>query len=282
MIIIKISSGLGNQLFQYALYLNFKMKNKDCKFDTSFFKSNFNEGRALELNHIFNIVIDEATNEEVVSYKHKSKIINFLFNKNYIKKVGLDSYKYFNEILYQSDCYLDGYWQNIGYLENIYSDLKKNLVFSEKFDNLRGINLDYYKAINQSNSVSIHIRRGDYFGHKLLGDVVTLDYYNNSIDYMNIKITNPHYFIFSDDIKWCEENLKVKNCTYINSNSINSHHYDFYLMSRCKNNIIANSSFSWWAAWLNPNPNKIVITPKKWIKPNVNYINFLPNEWIGL
>ena len=136
-------------------------------------------------------------------------------------------------------------------------------------------------SIEKTNSVSIHIRRGDFLDENninIFGDICNLFYYNEAINYINKKIINPTFFIFSNDLDWVKENLQITNVIYVDCNSGNNSWKDMYLMSLCKNNIIANSTFSWWGAWLNQNTSKLVISPDRFIrseKPS----NIYPNNW---
>jgi hypothetical protein len=150
-------------------------------------------------------------------------------------------------------------------------------------------NLIITNEIKNSNSISIHIRRGDYVSNQHTNDIhglCSLDYFYKSVQYMNSKIYNPIYFIFSDDMDWVKKNFNTENLKYkfIETN-MNQNHLDLILMSYCKHNIISNSSFSWWGAWLNININKIVIAPKIWFankKMNNLISDLIPNNWITL
>jgi len=120
------------------------------------------------------------------------------------------------------------------------------------------------------NSCSIHIRRGDYTSNvnSNIHGTCSLEYYKKATEYMQNKYKDIYYYIFSDDITWVKENLKLENAVYIESEEKRIPHEDIYLMSLCSNNIIANSSFSWWGTWLNNNLNKTVIAPKRWFEDN--------------
>ena len=138
--------------------------------------------------------------------------------------------------------------------------------------------------IDKVNAVSLHVRRGDYLLAKnmsVLG-VCGLDYYKKAIEYVAKNVKNPYFFLFSDDIPWVEENLKI-NYPYeiVDINNGKNSFYDLWLMKNCKHNIIANSSFSWWGAWLNENPNKIVVAPKKWMN-TIKKVEVCPKDWIRI
>jgi hypothetical protein len=179
--------------------------------------------------------------------------------------------------------YLSGYWQSEKYFRNI----KEHLVEELSLFNLPSVeNEKYLIEIFNTNSVSIHIRRGDYINdtsaintHGFCG----LDYYVNSISFIESKLSNPTYFVFSDDIDWARHNIKTKKNIFFIDTNFDKPEEDLRLMLNCKHNIIANSSFSWWAAWLNQNKEKIVITPKKWFADSKkSSIDLIPSEWLKI
>lgn len=149
---------------------------------------------------------------------------------------------------------------------------------------LSGENKIISDEIRKTNSVSLHIRRGDYITSKITNKfhgTCCLGYYKKAMKLINKKVKNPKYFVFSDDIYWVKKNLEIKNAFYVDDNVGDKSYIDMQLMSMCKHNIIANSSFSWWAAWLNNNPNKIVIAPKKWFNdPGMDTTDLISEEWI--
>ena len=138
-------------------------------------------------------------------------------------------------------------------------------------------NKECLSEVSNSESVAVHIRRGDYLtGDNLdnYGNICTKDYYNSAIDYIRNHVSNPFFYVFSDEIEWVQENFDFGNVRLVNWNSGNNSFLDMQLMSLCKHQIIANSTFSWWAAWLNQNPDKLVIMPAKWM-------NHIENPDIG-
>jgi len=141
--------------------------------------------------------------------------------------------------------------------------------------------------MSKSNSVSLHIRRGDYLSKSVeVFEPLNLDYYYSGIEYFNNTIKEPHYFVFSDDIEWAKSNfVQSSSYTVVDYNGADKGYEDMRLMSLCKHNIIANSSFSWWGAWLNRNPDKNVLAPKKWFSSktsNLNSNDLLPSSWIKI
>lgn len=275
MLIIKLQGGLGNQMFQYAA--GKALAGKSLSFDTGFLQANqistgnFSK-RDMELSIFQNI-----------KFKKPNKFLKYLIIKNL---------PFFSKYIYQSEknefidfkainvnhLYLDGYFQN----ELYFSFIRPQLLIDFEFPKISEHNEDIRRKIMEDEAaVGIHIRRGDYLQpaiqafHGLLG----LDYYKSAKDEIAQKIKHPHYYIFSDDIAWCKLNISFSNSTFV-SNPLNKNWEDMHLMSLCKHNIVANSSYSWWGAWLNQNPNKIVIAPKKWFKEIPT--NIIPPAWMKI
>ncbi|MDX8335948.1 alpha-1,2-fucosyltransferase [Candidatus Cetobacterium colombiensis] len=284
--LVNISGGLGNQMFQYAFYLSLKNKNKNKNIfcDISFYKIT-NSHNGFELKNIFKV------NESEFKNKYYSNNIIWKVLREILKKIKLLDIKKniggeYKENLDKLDSFLtiyDGYWQNEKYFKDIEDELREKFVFT-KIEDSR--NLKILKKIQQTNSVSIHIRRGDYIGHPHLDGLAPIKYYKDAIEYIKSKIENPIFIIFSNDIKWCKEKLKLEEdqVEFIDWNIKEKSYIDMQLMSNCKHNIIPNSSFSWWGAWLNKNSNKIVIAPEKWFKgiDEKNYKEIVPKSWIKM
>jgi len=260
MIISKIQGGLGNQMFQYA-FARFLSSKHNVRFflDTSFYKNNIGAVTRLFLLDKFpNTNINEF-NPINLKYPIQRIPDNFFFNKI--------------EILPNMDYYLDGYWQSEKYFLEIREELRNE--FSPPTNVLDKL----LKTIStNSNSVSIHIRRTDYVTSNGYHPVQTVEYYENAL---NIIGDYDNLFVFSDDIQWCKNNLNFKKMIFVESLSEIE---DLWLMSLCKNNIIANSTFSWWGAWLNKNPNKKVVAPIKWFgsQTNLNTSDIIPEDWLKI
>lgn len=289
MIIQKITWWLWNQMFQYAYIKALSLKNNtDFKLDISEYKRYF---RPYELE-IFNIEKNYSKENEIPFYNNlysSNKYINFVFLKIkwFLKEINKNHHieKQFNfdqDFCNIQSWYIEWYFQTEKYFENYEKEIRKNFDFiippSKK-------NKEIIEIIKSCNSVSIHIRRWDYITNKNVNSfhgTCNLDYYKKSIDIIKSKIHNPIFFIFSDDMSWVKKNLKIKNAYYINWNTWKYSYEDIRLMWLCKHNIIANSSFSWWWAWLNKNNEKIIIAPKKWFNNNLNYSDVIPNKWIKI
>ena len=280
MIIIKCVGGLGNQMFLYALYKNFIKKNIEVYFDINDYK-NYNLHNGYELDSIFNLKIKYAENEDVERLKVNKKqyIKKFIrrINPDLISHKILHPYLYNEEIFSLNNAYLEGYGQNIKYIKFVEKELRED--FQYEVDSLDNINKKYIEKIKKDkNSVSIHIRRGDYIdndeAYKIYGGICEKEYFYEAVKKIKEKIENPNFYVFSNDIDWVKRNLKLNNATYINHNNGTDSYKDLILMSNCKHNIIANSTFSWWGAWLNSNIDKTVIMPNMWTNYQKNVLNY--------
>lgn len=285
MIIINLKGGLGNQMFQYAFGRALSLKNNDTlKFDVGGLERANAVGdiyRPLGLTY-FKADVTPATPDEVRNLKYPfgilSKAMRFLraklFRQNNINWNPA-------QLEQKGDRYCDGYWQT----EKYFSPIRETIIQDFMPRNPIGEQaLAIAKQIEETNSVSIHIRHGDYLNNphvlKEFG-VCSIDYYKNAIESIMKKYPDAKFFAFSDDISWVRENFATyENFTYVSSPAI-SDSEEITLMSKCKHNIIANSSFSWWGAWLNQNPSKTVIAPSPWFENN-SPRDILPESWTTL
>ena len=269
MIIVKLIGGLGNQLFQYATARHLsKIHNTELLLDISEFETYHLQKFSL---NAFNVTERYATLDEINKlpvYKEK----HFHYDPEF---------KFFlNNIV------IKGYWQSEKYFMEI-----ENIILQEfSFKNPAiDTNKKILQSINSSNSVSLHVRRGDYVKNTYENQILIskdLDFYHNCVQYILDKEQNCHFFIFSDDPSWVKENLKLQYpVTYVDHNNADTNYEDLRLMSSCKHNIISNSTFSWWGAWLNRNPHKIVCAPKKWFSDETKYLDskdIIPEKWVKL
>jgi hypothetical protein len=271
MIIINLIGGLGNQMFQYAMAraLSLEKKHK-LRLNVEAFDTYLVHKFGL---HNFNIALKFYK----IPSRYKSK-----FNKKFKKTVHyVDEKFYYNPEIKTIKCdflFLDGYFQTEKYFKKYENEIRNDFKITGP---LKEITKEFLKKIESQNSVSIHIRRGDY----LLTEIHNTDkkeFYDEALKYIITKVHNPHYYIFSNDMEWVKENFKTNSeTTYIDFNDADSNYEDMKLMSTCKHNIIANSSFSWWSAWLNTNLDKIIIAPKIWFNGETyNYVDLVPDNWI--
>lgn len=285
MIIVKLQGGLGNQLFQFAIGKYLSVKNNDTLiFDNSFLNITDATGYTLR-NYELGIfpIVSVIQNEEKYFGKTRWSRIRAKFAR--IKYVGERSFKFMPEILDLSgNLYLEGFWQTEKYFLSIENSIKKDLTF---LPSLNVVNAKIAQQINLCNAVSIHIRRTDYVGEGVVAtyhNLCSLTYYYDAIELIVKTVPDAVFFLFSDDIEWVKQNLLILFPHYfIDHNHVNESYVDMQLMSMCKHHIIANSSFSWWGAWLNNYPNKIVIAPKKWFNnPEIDTSDIVPESWLRL
>lgn len=279
MIIIKIKGGLGNQLFQYAAGRAVALHHKlPLKLDLTIFETDkSHNGYRLDQ---FAIQAGIATENEVADLKGGNNVlisalrkVGLVKRKSYFKEKGSS---YFDERVFKYNfIYLDGYWQNELYFSDIRELLLREL---SPISSMNDLGCAYLECIKKSNSVSLHVRRGDYLKLKNIG-LLDVDYYMTAVDYIRKNIEKPTFYIFSDDLEWCKNSLGfLEDCIYVDRTQTEID--DLILMSFCRHNIIANSSFSWWGAWLNQNPKKTVIAPKGWLLNDPGSSNVILSEWV--
>ena len=259
MIISKIQGGLGNQMFQYAYgkHLSYKY-NTEIRFDIRFYDLNLTPKREFLLNKFPNTFPNTDINISLVGPIYP--IVDDFNYRELPKPVG-------------SNYYLDGYWQSEKFFKESEDLIREDFKPSEKIlDKISNT------PLVDTNTISLHVRRTDYLNSNDYHPIQSAEYYQKAIEIIG---DYDYIFVFSDDIKWCKDNLKFDNMIFIDGfNELE----DLFLMSMCKNNIIANSTFSWWGAWLNNNPDKKIIAPTKWFgeKVNLNDKDIIPNNWIRL
>ena len=262
--------GLGNQMFQYAFARNLSLElETELYLRTSFF--NLNSGvtpRKFSLNKFPNLryKIFQESDTEILKNLNQNSTYRLTDSSNF-------SFIPF-DFDYKSNYFLDGYWQTEKYFEKRKTEISNDFSFEENWKDeiiKRHIQL-------QERTISLHVRRSDYLTLQENHPVQKKEYYDSAIEEIG---QYDYIFIFSDDIKWCKENFDYKNMIFIeNQKDIE----DLWMMSICNHNIIANSSFSWWSAWLNKNPNKKVIAPKLWFgqQTNIDASDIIPDEWIKI
>ena len=280
MIIIKIKGGLGNQLFQYATGRAVALHHKlPLKLDLTIFKTYKLHRYLLDQ---FAIEADIATENEIIKLKGGNNVIlsalrktGFIKRKSYIKEKRSS---HFDASVFKNNVvYLDGYWQNELYFTDIRELLLPELTSSSSISDL---GCAYLESIKNTNSISLHVRRGNYLNTKNI-NVLDIDYYMKAVDYIRKNVTKPTFYVFSDDLEWCKNSLGfLDDCIYVDRTQTDVD--DLKLMSFCRHNIIANSSFSWWGAWLNQNPKKTVIAPKGWLLNDPDSSNVILSDWVKL
>jgi len=295
MIIVKLFGGLGNQMFQIAFGKALAIKNHvELKADNSYLLNNEAKvnytNRSFEIS-VFDFKVSFASQKEIESFS-TSKIgkiwnLSTLYlpfkSKSFFLKEPF--HHYFRRALKSpSNCYVDGYWQSELYFKVYRPEILKMFTFNE---NISDLSREIATEIQSFNSVSLHIRRGDYVTNALNNQIhgtCDTDYYVKAMSLIESKIEDVVFYVFSDDQEWFEANIKTKsNYKLITHNTGDKSFEDMYLMSLCKHNIIANSSFSWWGAWLNQNENKIVVAPHRWMNNSPkNTKDVVPKNWIKI
>ena len=282
MIVVRVVGGMGNQLFQYATGRNLAHENKARLYlDIRNLGENTPTSlatRQFGLN-AFRASLNFAS-DRLINRFHQQKP-TWLFKSEY-KTEKEKYYSYNPQVLkLKGNIYLNGYWQSEKYFAAIRPLLLKEISLRKRPSNTY---TKYAAMIKDLNSTSIHIRRGDFVSNKStkkFHGVCQKEYYFRALDIIsqNARL-HARSFIFSDDIEWCKKVFVGSDFVFVNGTSDAE---DIILMSQCKNNIIANSSFSWWGAWLNNNVEKVVICPKNWVKSrSINTKDIYPKDWIKI
>lgn len=292
MIITRLIGGLGNQMFQYAAgrraaYIN----NTELKLDITGYEKQEGITPRKYMLQIFNINEDFANMNEIVRFKglRKNFFIRYFlkltnrivpyYKQSYVKQ---KSFQFDPNILkVGKDTYLEGSWATEKYFQDVEDIIRKDFIFKNAPD---ARNKKRIEQIKRTTSISIHFRRGDYVLDKKTHDFHGMcdhNYYDKAIKIITKTINQPYFFIFSDDPKWVKNNFKIEYpVEFIDRNTGDKSYEDMRLMSLCKHNIIANSSFSWWGAWLNKNPERVVIAPRNWFKEKkLNTKDLIPESW---
>ena len=292
MVISNILGGVGNQMFQYAAARSLSLtNNSELLVDLRGF-SDYSLHNGYELNRVFNIDVKKANDKDVrqlLKWRASDSIMkvlrrpyfSFLRGREFIVE---PHFNYWPEILNApSDCYLHGYWQSELYFKSFEDIIRSDFSFRNTLDEK---NLKLADEIKKVFSVSLHIRRGDYVSDKKTRKIMntcSISYYLRAIEYISKLVDSPVFYIFSDDIEWVKKELLINfPCVYIEHNQKSNSYKDMQLMSLCKHNIIANSSFSWWGAWLNANTDKYVIAPTSWFSSGIDDRNLIPDNWVRM
>ncbi len=292
--VVFIFNGLGNQMSQYAFYLQKKKYNENTIFILD--KKSRNEHNGFELNSVFGIEYKNSLKKDILYYifrfleVQRLKIIMHPL-KRLLNYVGFELHSESENYNFElknlignsnSIRFLRGGWHSEKYFVNIKAELSKAFTF--KKDNDERLKF-YLHEVENSESVSIHVRRGDYvsndFNFKMYGSVCSLAYYEAAILEVGKYVENPKFFIFSNDVEWVKENSIFNGMTIVEGFHGKNSWKDMFLISRCKHQINSNSTFSWWSAWLNENTQKNVIVPYYFIN-GLETKDFYPENWIRL
>jgi len=266
MIVVRLRGGLGNQCFQYAVGRHLaEIHHAEFKIDSSGYENYKIHEYGLTP---FNIAAKHATADDIAG----------------LRRVKEKHFHFDPEVLLLPDgIYFECYCQSEKYFTGISSIIRQDLTVKSE---LSGKNKEIADLILSCMAVSVHIRRADYvtntYSEQLFAPC-SLDYYVYAVEHIAAVTVNPHFFVFTDDKEWARENFKLPYpVTLVDHNGPDKNYEDLRLMSLCKHNIIANSTFSWWGAWLNKNPGKIVFAPKKWFtdKAYSDPKDIIPEAWL--
>jgi hypothetical protein len=289
MVITFILGGLGNQMFQYAIGKAISLRtNQKLALDLTFFSDK--EHRNFELD-CFNVSyrLSNTSNTKkfhrLIKLKKISKKIG-VFNKYFENRVFEERFFHFDSTVLniKNSVLIKGYWQSEKYFLEFRHVILND--FTLKFPPSTNCQ-KVLSLLNDVLSVSLHVRRGDYITNPeayAFHGICSLDYYKDAVNLILSSFPSSKFFIFSDDLDWCKENFTfIKNVYFVDLGIDSTDYEEMYLMSNCNHNIIANSSFSWWGAWLNRNSEKVVIAPKKWFSDHsINTSDLVPSTWIRL
>ncbi len=282
-IIIKIDGRMGNQMFQWAFGRAFEAKNGISPvFDDS--KETLKLGcfkMSKEIKTIKKPLWNTILRKTIPFRNLRNKVTELKFAIPHFEEEVMCLYQP-NLFDVKSPAYIVGYFQSEKYFDSIKPQLQKDFQLTKS---LNEANKKILEKIKNTNSVSIHFRRGDFLKSRVAAHFGNLgeQYYHDAVEYIAGNTTDPiTLFVFSDDVNWVRENVKFGHETvYVDVNSGKQGYFDLELMKNCKHNIIANSSFSWWGGWLNENPDKIVVMPSP-VRPHQPDYDRIPDSWIKL
>ena len=277
MIIVRVMGGLGNQLQQYALYRKLEHIGRDARIDTSWFdnqafQASVSAGRELEMERLVPPDYKKADEQEIravlgrlweepASAAQKIKYRLLPASKPFLEETDM----YHDAVWDKNNCYLAGYWAADKYYADIMDILRREITFPRcDDDEVRRRNEDVIRQMQETVSVSVHIRRGDYLdehNRALFGGICTERYYDGAFAYLRERYPQAEFFFFSDDPAYVREHYRGERCHVIDWNRGGNSLYDMMLMSRCRHHICANSTFSFWGARLNPDAGKVMIRP---------------------
>jgi len=292
MVVTSIVGGLGNQMFQYAVGRALALrKNTSLAIDTSAFDT-YSLHQGFELQHVFACdapQIDQTALRKLIGWQGDPRArrmlarrkLAFLKSRRLAFEPHFEYWEGINDL--PDDCFLSGYWQSERYFVDVADQIRKDFRFAQS----PGVeNRALIQQISAVNAISLHVRRGDYISNPAnvyVHAVCTLDYYRAAIKLMAERISEPFFFVFSDDMDWVRAHLNIGfQAEYVDHNRGMDSYNDMRLMSLCKHHIIANSSFSWWGAWLNMNRNKLIIAPRIWFNNGIDTKDLLPEDWVVL
>jgi hypothetical protein len=290
MIVCNLIGGLGNQMFQYAFGCAMSNRTKHALSLATDQFNGYTLHNGFELQKVFQIDTPIATELEIkniLGWRSHAKIRRLLCRPSMQWSCPRECciephFHYWPDIQkWNGPAYVHGYWQSEQYFSDFAGNVREAFLFRKPWDDA---DLAVRSRMKMQPSASIHVRRGDYTGMKNQGVYAQsgLDYYRNAINLLRERVAGIKIFAFSDDPEWIASQLMPEcgSMEIVRHNTGSRSANDMRLMSVADHHIIANSSFSWWGAWLNPNPNKLVIAPKLWFVNGTNDMDLIPKEWI--
>lgn len=298
--IVALQNGLGNQMFEYAFYLALRQRDPDTVTTTYLFSRRCDHN-GLELDRIFDIKLQDTFTVRLWMRIYRK--LYYLSRRNDVcgtlckallqllchLRAGLCMDR--PEVVYEGEesyawksnykVYWGG-WMSEKWFLPAKEEVIKSFTFRPSKCSAQTRELQKELAQSTRETVSIHIRRGDYLKNPQYFEICNKGYYEKAINLLSEKVERPRYYLFSDDVEWCRANLHLpQDTTYVDWNTRTDSWQDMYLMSNCRHHIIANSTFSWWGAWLNASPHKIVVCPKEFSRTE-NIVNVMPESWIKI
>lgn len=282
--VILIFNGLGNQMSQFAYYLAQKQRHRDVYYIYQP-PTVCEDHNGYELDKVFSIPKEKFYSTPIRwlynLYKHKPKLRKIVgsFVWIYEEKTNYD----FDPEVFQKThkiCFFFGGWHSEKYFIDIKNIILNKFKFNQK--KLNSNSISWAQIICENvNSVAVHVRRGDFVNHWMWKDIANADYYDRAFHFIDNKISNAVYFVFSNDIDWCKTHFLNKSLYYVDCNSGGDSWQDLYLMTLCHHHINANSTFSWWGAWLSNFDDSIIIVPSKF-RNDIDSKDIYPDTWIKL
>lgn len=274
--LIKMIGGLGNQMFIYAFYLQMRKRFPSTRIDLSDMR-HYHAHNGYELDRVFGI-----SDREFCIAKPLKKVLEFLFFKVILeRKQNLETMEAFTKSYAYPFLYFKGFYQSERFFKDVEGEVRQAFAFDLNKANAESQTLARQIQENPY-AVSLHVRRGDYMEpkfYKRYGTVCSQAYFQRAVEMMLAQVPQAHFYIFSDDVEWVQQNLRLPRATVVSCNRGADSWQDMMLMSLCRHNIICNSTFSWWGAWLNANPEKRVIAPSRWLA-DVDMPYIIPETWI--
>lgn len=275
--VVKIWGGLGNQMFQYAFgRASARATGQEVRFDLSWFSGKADRKYGLGA---YRCTVDEIDGRLVRRLTRDKPLLRLFGIRPKMKKVREDPHCIYDQHLREArDASISGYFQAARYYEG---GIRTELLEAFRPKSIPGDVAELARRIESCDAVSLHVRRGDYLKLRETYAVCGHDYYERAADRIRLSLGHPKFFVFSDDLEWCRTSLKLfGEITFVRLPYPDRPELDMYLMSRCRHNIIANSTFSWWGAYLNDHPEKLVVAPKSWYVSMKTDI--VPESWIRL